>query len=64
MSTLPSGFPPDIPVAQKTFENWCQMITVPGVWTCTPRSEADVVAVCNWAAGAGYKVRARGIMHG
>jgi Cholesterol oxidase, substrate-binding/FAD binding domain len=66
MSNLsaPNGFPSDIPVAQKAFENWCQMITVPDVWTCTPRSEDDVVRVCNWAAGAGYKVRARGIMHG
>jgi hypothetical protein len=63
-SSAPSGFPPDIPVAQKTFENWCQMITVPKAWTCVPRSEDDVVRVCNWAAGAGYKVRARGIMHG
>jgi hypothetical protein len=60
----PGGFPPDIPVAQKTFENWSQMINVPNVWTCIPRSEDDVVRVCNWAAGAGYKVRACGIKHG
>jgi len=62
--SAPSGFPPDITVAQKTFENWCQLITVPNVWTCIPKSEADVVRVCNWAAGACYKVRACGIKHG
>jgi hypothetical protein len=62
--SVPSGFPSDIPVAQRTFENWCQMITVPNVWTCIPRSEDDVVRVCNWAAPAGYKVRACGISHG
>jgi hypothetical protein len=66
MSNLsgPNGFPSGIPVAQKPYENWCQMITVPNVWTCTPRSEDDVVSVCNWAVGAGYKVRACGIRHG
>ena len=60
----PSGFPTGIPVAQTTFQNWCQMITVPNVWTCIPRSPDDVVRVCNWAVGAGYKVRACGIRHG
>jgi hypothetical protein len=63
-TSVPSGFPPGIPVAQQAFQNWCQMITVPNVWTCTPRSEDDVVRVCNWAVGAGYKVRACGIKHG
>ena len=62
--SAPSGFPQDIPVSKETFENWCQMITVPDVWTCVPKSEGDVVRVCNWAASAGYRVRARGIMHG
>ena len=61
--SAPSGFPAGIPVLQETFENWSQMITVPNVWTCVPATEADVVSVCNWAAGAGYTVRARGIMH-
>lgn len=64
MSPDPSGFPQGIPVIQETFENWSQMIVVPNVWTCAPTSEDDVVRVCNWAAGARYRVRARGIMHG
>jgi Cholesterol oxidase, substrate-binding/FAD binding domain len=61
--SAPSGFPAGIAISQETFENWSQMIEVPNVWTCVPATEADVVAVCNWAAGAGYTVRARGIMH-
>lgn len=66
MSTpsAPAGFPSDIPVSPETFQNWAQMITLPNVWTCVPQTEDDVVKVCNWAAGAGFTVRARGIMHG
>lgn len=65
MSTpsAPSGFPAGIPVSQQTFQNWARMITVPNVWTCIPQTEDDVVKVCNWAVGAGFSVRARGIMH-
>lgn len=64
MAVAPAGFPSGIPVSQETFENWAQMLTVPAVWTCVPQTEDDVVRVCNWAAGAGYTVRPRGIMHG
>lgn len=59
----PPGFPGDIPVSQQQFENWAMDIEVPNVWTCVPQSEDDVVRVCNWAAGAGYSVRASGIRH-
>jgi Cholesterol oxidase, substrate-binding/FAD binding domain len=63
MSSAPPGFPSNIPVKQEKFENWSQGIKVKDLWTCVPQSEADVVTVCNWAAGAGYQVRPRGIMH-
>ena len=63
MSSAPPGFPSGIPIQQETFENWSQGIKVKNLWTCTPQSEADVVTVCNWAAGAGYQVRPRAIMH-
>lgn len=59
----PPGFPAGIPVKQETFENWALDIKVPNLWTCVPQTADDVVKVCNWAAGAGYSVRARGIMH-
>src|SRR6185436_332405 len=63
MSKTPPGFPSNIPISQETFENWSQGIKVRKLWTAVPQSYDDVVAVCNWAVGAGYKVRARGIMH-
>jgi hypothetical protein len=62
-SAAPSGFPSGIPISRERFVNWAQMIDVPSVWTCVPQTEGDVVRVCNWATGAGFSVRARGIMH-
>jgi hypothetical protein len=63
MSATPPGWPGSIPIQQETFQNWAGDITVFNVWTCVPSSASDVVTVCNWAAGAGYQVRPRGIMH-
>jgi hypothetical protein len=63
MSKTPPGFPSNIPISRQTFVNWSQGIRVPNLWTATPQSYDDVVAVCNWAVGAGYQVRPRGIMH-
>src|SRR5215510_222880 len=63
MSNTPPGFPSHIPISQETFENWSQGLKVPNLWTAVPQSYDDVVAVCNWAVGAGYQVRPRGIMH-
>jgi hypothetical protein len=60
---VPSDFPRGIPVKQETFENWALDIKVPDVWTCIPRTEDDVVRVCNWAVSAGFRVRPRGVMH-
>jgi FAD/FMN-containing dehydrogenase len=59
-----SGFSSRIPIAQKTFENWSLTIKVPRLWTCTPRTTEEVVAVCEWARLNGYTVRPRGLMHG
>ena len=61
--SAPRGFPAGIPVSPETFENWAQMIEVSNAWTCVPQTEDDVVRVCNWAVGAGFSVRARGMMH-
>jgi hypothetical protein len=57
------GFPPNIEVHPETFQNWNWTINVPNLWTCSPQSGDDVVAICNWAAQEGYKVRVRGMMH-
>jgi len=61
--SAPRGFPAGIPVSPETFENWAQMIEVSNAWTCVPQTEDDVVRVCNWAVGAGFSCRARGMMH-
>src|SRR5688572_18509600 len=63
VATQPAGFPDGIEVYQELYENWDRSISVPQMWTCVPRTEADVVAVCNWAVGAKSQVRPRGIMH-
>ncbi|MDQ3281409.1 MAG: FAD-binding protein [Acidobacteriota bacterium] len=63
IAAAPPGFPTDIPISQETFKNWDLAIQVEDLWTCQPRNEEDVVTVCNWAAGAGFQVRPRGIMH-
>ena len=33
------------------------------MWTCAPRTAADVVVLANWARRHGYRLRARGRMH-
>jgi hypothetical protein len=63
MSNGLPGFPSGILLKHETFKNWCLAIKVPKVWTCEPQNPDDVVRVCNWAAGANFQVRARGIMH-
>jgi len=59
----PPGFPAGIPVSPKDFVNWDGAIEVKSLWTCSPAGANDVVAICNWAAGSGYQVRASGIRH-
>lgn len=64
MAKTPPGWPDTIAIAQKKYLNWSWEIDVKDLWTCTPKSAADVVTVCNWAKDHGYQVRPRGIMHG
>src|SRR5215469_547850 len=59
----PPNFPAGIPLHQQTFVNWAQQIDIPNVWTCSPRSDADVVTVANWAWQNGYRLRALGDSH-
>ena len=60
----PRGFPRDVAVSRRRFENWSQAIEVDGVWTCAPRTPEEVVAVVNWAWRHRYRVRALGRAHG
>jgi hypothetical protein len=61
---LVPGFPAQVPLNVLPYTNWDSAITWPGVLVCAPQSAEDVATVCNWAKDNGYKVRARGIMHG
>ncbi|MEE6307694.1 cholesterol oxidase substrate-binding domain-containing protein [Plantactinospora veratri] len=59
----PPDFPADVPVQREAYRNWAGEIQADGVWTCAPRTAADVVTVTNWAYRHGYLVRARGYRH-
>src|SRR5260370_24153761 len=59
----PPNFPPGISLYQQTFVNWAQQIDIPSVWTCSPRSDADVVTLANWAYQNSYKLRPLGMGH-
>jgi FAD/FMN-containing dehydrogenase len=63
-ATRPPGFPRGLNLQRQAYENWAGQIVVDDLWTCTPRRPADVVALVNWAAERGWRVRPRGRMHG
>lgn len=63
-ATEPPDFPAGIEVHRKAYENWAGEIRVDSVWTCVPRSPADVVTVVNWAHDHGWSVRPCGYRHG
>ncbi|WP_436776580.1 cholesterol oxidase substrate-binding domain-containing protein [Yinghuangia sp. YIM S09857] len=60
----PPNFPGAIPVYQQTYTNWAQELTFPDVWTCSPRTSADVAVLANWAKDNGYRLRPLGSGHG
>jgi FAD/FMN-containing dehydrogenase len=60
----PPGFPPGIEVYRETYRNWAGEIRADDLWTCAPRTPADVVLLANWAHGQGFTLRARGFRHG
>ncbi|MGH7047901.1 MAG: cholesterol oxidase substrate-binding domain-containing protein [Stellaceae bacterium] len=61
--TILPDWPTGIPLDRYPFKNWAGDLVVPNLWTCAPRTAADVVAVCNWARDHGFRVRPRGFMH-
>jgi FAD/FMN-containing dehydrogenase len=64
VADVPPDFPPGITLYTQTYQNWAQQITVEGLWTAAPQTAEQVVTVANWAAAHGYRIRARGMMHG
>ncbi|MEW2250964.1 cholesterol oxidase substrate-binding domain-containing protein [Streptomyces sp. NPDC006975] len=63
-SAPPPGFPAGIDLHQRAYENWAGEIRTDQLWTCVPRDPQEVLAVVNWAYGAGWTVRAQGHRHG
>ncbi|HEY3478931.1 MAG TPA: cholesterol oxidase substrate-binding domain-containing protein [Streptomyces sp.] len=63
-SAPPPGLPAGLDVYQRVYENWAGEISTDQLWTCAPRSPQEVLAVVNWAYGAGWTVRAQGQRHG
>lgn len=61
---VPPGFPAGIPLYQQAYQNWSEEIVIDSLWTCAPRTPQDLVTLANWACAAGYRLRARGSMHG
>jgi FAD/FMN-containing dehydrogenase len=64
VDAAPPAFPAAIPLHRQAWRNWAGELVVDPVWTATPATAADVVAIANWAHGAGWRVRARGVGHG
>ncbi|MEV8441413.1 cholesterol oxidase substrate-binding domain-containing protein [Actinosynnema sp. NPDC051121] len=60
----PPAFPPGIEVYRETYRNWAGEIRADDLWTCAPRTPADVVLLANWAHGQGFTLRPRGFRHG
>ncbi|WP_305095105.1 cholesterol oxidase substrate-binding domain-containing protein [Prescottella sp. R16] len=61
---VPPAFPDDVPLVQQGYVNWAGDIRFDAVWTATARTPDDVVRIANWALDHGYRVRAKGTMHG
>src|SRR5688572_11297863 len=60
----PVGFPANLTLYRQAYRNWAGDLRVDDIWTCAPATGADVVALANWAQTSGYRLRARGRMHG
>ena len=61
--TPPPGFPEGIELYRQGYQNWAKAIVIDELWTCAPRSPADVVRLANWAHRRGWRLRPRGAMH-
>ncbi len=62
---IPSNWPTTIPsLYRERYRNWSQGINVDSLLTFEPSDEQEIANVANWCAANGYKLRAKGIMHG
>lgn len=61
--SAPAFFPPGIEIVREAFENWSGEVRLDDVWTCRPTSTAQALAIVNWAASHGWRVRPQGFRH-
>jgi hypothetical protein len=59
----PQGFPSEIQLETRPFENYARDIQIPSILVATPKSAQDVLLIANWAYKVGYRVRAMGGKH-
>lgn len=59
----PEGLPAGVEAQRAIFENWDGTIRTPGLWTVTPRSSEELLAVANWAVASGWTLRPQGARH-
>ncbi|WP_224971783.1 cholesterol oxidase substrate-binding domain-containing protein [Acinetobacter oleivorans] len=57
------NFPLDILLFRQEYKNWSGESQLENAWTCTPKSQEEVIRVINWAHKNGYRVRAKGMSH-
>lgn len=60
---LPPDFPTELDLHRNVFRNWDGTIVTDQLWTSTVTSPEEVEHIVNWAAGATYRVRAKGYGH-
>ncbi|MEV5343010.1 cholesterol oxidase substrate-binding domain-containing protein [Streptomyces sp. NPDC052676] len=56
---LPGGLEP----YQTRYRNWVGEIRTDPLWTCSPRTAAEVAGLANWARAHGWRLRAQGRRH-
>lgn len=60
----PTNFPNGIEIHLGTYTNWAREHTVKNIWIASPSNASQVLTIANWAVIYGYKLRAKGAMHG
>jgi FAD/FMN-containing dehydrogenase len=60
----PPAFPAGIDLYRQAYQNWAGEIRTDDLWTCAPRTPAEVALLANWAHGQGFTLRPRGFRHG
>ena len=58
-----ANFPNEISVYRQLYENWSGESRYESVWTAIPKTQAQVLAIINWAVVNGYKSSGKGMSH-